>query len=251
MGKVIILGSGYAVPDETQDNTHLLITQGKRVVLVDTASNPIVRLRKAGIQFDDLSEIILTHFHPDHVSGVPLLLMGMWLLGRKRPIGIYGFEHTLDRVRAMIDLYDLFTWPDFYKVDFHRIPQEEMTIVIEDDGLRITASPVKHLIPTLGLRVDFIPEGRVMTYSCDTEPCPQVEKLAEGADVLIHEAAGAMKGHSSPEQAAKIASQAKVKQLYLIHYSRTKTGFWDAFAEAKKIFPGPLVLSEDFQVIDF
>jgi ribonuclease Z len=251
VAEVIILGSGFAVPDEIQDNTHLLISQGKRVVLVDTASNPILRLRKAGIRFDDLSDLILTHFHPDHVSGVPLLLMGMWLLGRKRSLDIYGFDHTIDRVQKMIGLYDLFTWPNFYPVHFHSIPEEEMAPVIEDEDLRITASPVKHLIPTLGLRVSFIPQGRVMAYSCDTEPCIQVERLAEGADVLIHEAAGASKGHTSPEQAAQIARQANVKRLYLIHYSQSKTGLRSALDAARKIFPGPVMLTEDFQKIDF
>jgi ribonuclease Z len=246
MGKVIVLGSGYAVPDEQQDNTHLLVQQDKRVVLIDTASNPILRLQRAGVAFDDLSDLILTHFHPDHVSGVPLLLMGMWLLGRKRPLDIFGLEHTIDRIKAMINLYELLSWPKFYQVNFYHIPEKEMSVVIDDENLRILASPVKHLIPTIGLRLEFEKQKHVVVYSCDTEPCQQVIQLAAGADILIHEAAGASLGHSSPVQAAEVAVKARAKMLYLIHYSRAKTGLKAAVEEAKAVFPGPVILTEDF-----
>jgi metal-dependent hydrolase (beta-lactamase superfamily II) len=40
----------------------------------------MVRLSKAGVDFNRLTDLILTHFHPDHVSGVPMLLMNMWLI---------------------------------------------------------------------------------------------------------------------------------------------------------------------------
>ena len=80
MPKVIILGSSNAVPSIDHENTHLVIVGEERTILVDCVSNPIVRLEQAGIDFNDLTDIVITHFHPDHVSGMPLLLMDMWLL---------------------------------------------------------------------------------------------------------------------------------------------------------------------------
>src|SRR5260370_8039463 len=74
------------------------------------------------------------------------------------------------------------------------------------------------MIPTIGIRVEAKKPAKVLAYSCDTEPCEQTVRLAEGADILIHEAGGASFGHSSAEQAGEIATKAEVGKLYLIHY---------------------------------
>ena len=84
MAQIIILGSGYAIPNEQHENTHMLLKTSEKSILIDCASNPMQRLPQAGVKFDEISDIILTHFHPDHVSGLPILLMGMWLSGRKK-----------------------------------------------------------------------------------------------------------------------------------------------------------------------
>ena len=73
--KLIILGSSNAVPSVGHENTHLLLTTPLRNVLVDCATNPLLRLEQVGLDPIRLTDIILTHFHPDHVSGVPLLLI--------------------------------------------------------------------------------------------------------------------------------------------------------------------------------
>src|SRR5664279_2228855 len=106
MARIIILGTGHAVPDLEHENSHLLIEQGDHCVLVDCASNPVTRLKKAGVELDQISDFILTHFHPDHVSGAPLLLMSMWLLGRKKALRLYGLKATMQRLRTMLELYD-------------------------------------------------------------------------------------------------------------------------------------------------
>jgi ribonuclease Z len=246
MGSITVLGSGFAVPDDVQDNTHLAIQQGERTILVDAASNPIQRLRRANIVFDDLTDIILTHFHPDHVSGIPLLLMGMWLLGRRQGIDIYGLEHTLTRMKTVIELYELEKWPNFYPIIFHTIPDKELSLVLETDELRILASPVKHLIPTIGLRIEFIPQKKVVAYSCDTEPCEQVVRLADRADMLFHEATGEGVGHTSAAQAAVIATKAQARHLYLIHYSASKHSPESLVEEAKQYFAGSIHATQDF-----
>jgi ribonuclease Z len=250
MGQIIILGSAYAVPNDTADNTHLFIRQDNRSILVDCASNPMQHLPRAGIQFDQITDIILTHFHPDHVSGLPHLLMGMWLLGRKNPLNIHGLDHTLDRTKKMMDLFDWETWPGFYKVTFCRVLEKEMNIVLESAGLRIYSSPVKHLIPTIGLRFEFIVDEISVAYSCDTEPCSQVVRLSKNVDILIHEAAGNSNGHSSSTQAAEIALQGGAKELYLIHYPPQKEKHPVLLEDAQKIFSGPVRLTKDFMEIE-
>lgn len=250
MSQIIILGSASAVPNAIADNTHLLIRQGNRSILVDCASNFMRHLPRAGIQFDQITDIILTHFHPDHVSGLPLLLMGMWLLGRKKPLTIYGLDHALERTRKMMELFDWESWPDFFQVTFCNILEQEMNIVFENADLRVYSSPVNHLIPTIGLRFEFIADGMSVAYSCDTEPCPQVVRLGKDVDILIHEAAGHSFGHSSSSQAAEVASKAGAKQLYLIHYPPQKEKQGVLLEDAKKIFDGPVRLAQDFMEIE-
>jgi len=229
----------------------MVVVGRERMVMVDCVSNPILRLEKAGLDFNDLTDLIVTHFHPDHVSGLPLLLMDMWLMGRRKSINIYGLHHTLDRVEDLMGYYGWADWPDFFPVAFHRLPLQEMTTVIDSPDFRIFSSPVRHLLPTIGLRFEFNGVNKTMAYSCDTEPCAQVIRLAAGADILIHESAGASRGHSSAEQAGEVANQAEVGKLYLIHYPTGKYASGDLVAEAHRRYQGDVALAEDFMVLNF
>jgi len=251
MPKVIILGTANSIPDRDHENTHLLVKSADRTVLVDCVGSPIVRLRQANIEPGSLTDLILTHIHPDHIYGVPLLLMDMWLLGRKDKLVIHGLGYTLDRVRGMMDLYGWDQWPNFFPVEFHPVPEEEMVPVIESEDLRIFSSKVKHLVPTIGVRFEFPGVNRAVAYSCDTEPCQEVVRLAANVDVLLHESTGASRGHTSAEQAGEIAREAGARQLYLIHYRTDQGDPLSLVAEAQKTFPGQVVLARDFMEIDY
>ena len=251
MEQVIILGSAAAVPTRDQENTHLLILTRKRTILVDCPGNPLVRIAESGIDPQSVTDIVLTHFHPDHVSGFASLLMGLWLSGRSQPMAVYGLEPTITRARQLMDMYEWRNWPDFYPVNFVIIPAEPLSLLLADEGVRIFASPVAHMIPTLGLRVEFFDLGKSMAYSCDTEPSQQVVQLARDVDVLIHEATGASIGHTSPSQAGEVANQAGVRSLYLIHYPPQTGDLSNLVKEASKTFPGQVVVAKDFDHIEF
>ena len=124
-----------------------------------------------------------------------------------------------------------------------------MSLVIGSHNLRLYTSPVKHLLPTIGLRAEFLPEEKSMAYSCDTEPCPQVVNLAHQVDVLIHEATGGSVGHSSAAQAGHIARQAEARSLYLIHYNAEHQA--EKLEEARQVFSGKVDLATDGLVLDF
>lgn len=250
MAKVVILGSANAVTDRDHENTHLVIVGSERVALVDSPSNPILRLERAGVGFHSVTDLIVTHFHPDHVSGVPIFLMEMWLMGRTSPLEIFGLDYTLDRLEKMLRLYDWHRWPNFYPVSFTRVPAAELTPVLDCPDYRILSSPVKHLIPTIGLRLEF-PNKKIFAYSCDTEPCEQAVRLAAGADALIHESSGATTGHSTAAQAGEIAARAGVSHLYLIHYPNGSYRTSDLVAEAQTRFQGRVSLAEDFTTLEF
>lgn len=251
MARLIVLGSSFSIPDLSHENAHLALESDHALVLIDCASNPLIRLRQAGLNLEKISDLILTHFHPDHVSGLPLLLMDLWLLGRKTALTIHGLDHTLTRVEKMMDLFAWSTWPGFFPVVFHWIAEEEMTPVLDGEKWRIFASPVRHLIPNIALRIEFLPSGKAVVYSSDTEPCREVVRLASEAEVLLHEASGESQGHSSAAQAGDVARQAKVKKLLLIHYPTGEFMNGSLLSQAAETFQGPIALAEDFMQLEF
>lgn len=252
MPKLIFLGTSNAIPDEKHENTHMVLVGKERIVLIDCAGSPVVRLRQAGVEPASITDLILTHFHPDHISGVPSLLMDSWLLGRQQPLNVYGLGSTLDHLEKMMELFGWNSWLGFFPVYFHPLPLQEMSCLFSDAELSVFASPVKHLIPTIGLRIEMPQTHKVLAYSSDTEPCPQVARLASGASVLVHEATGVATGHSSSAQAGAIAQEAEVSSLYLIHY-QTGGSYRpeELIAEARTSFSGPVVIAEDFMQLEF
>jgi ribonuclease Z len=251
MARLIFLGTSDAISGEDHENTHMVLVGEERTVLIDCPNSPFLRFQKTGVDFNRLSDLILTHFHPDHVSGVPQLLMNMWLMGRLRPLNIYGLQHTIDRTESLMGLYNWSEWPGFFPVRFIRLPEEALASVIDCDEFQIFSMPMQHFIPSIGLRIEFIKSNKIMAYSCDTEPCKQIIQLAESADVLVHESTGALPGHSSATKAGEAARLAKVRSLYLIHYPTGQFAFGDLEAEAREQFDGPVKLAEDYMVLDF
>jgi ribonuclease Z len=249
MAKIIILGTANAVSAENNENTHLLIQNGDRVILVDCVGSPVPRLARAGVELDQITDLLLTHFHPDHVSATPLLLMDMWLIGRTQPLTVHGLEHTISRLQAMMDLYDWGKWPGFFPVKFNILPEAETIPVIQTNEFKISATPVKHLLPTIGIRVDFIADRSSAVYSSDTEPCEAMIRIAKDADILIHEASGESTGHSSARQAGEIARTAGVKSLYLIHYP-AQADSQALTQEAHETYAGPVIIARDFMEIE-
>ena len=251
MAKLIVLGSSYAVQTADHDNTHFVITGQEGSILVDCSGNTWVRLQQVGIKHKHLTDIILTHCHPDHISGMPSLLMNFWLMGRKDLLRIYGLHHTLDCVEKMMGLYEWKTWPDFFPVAFHRLPYQVMTKVLENGDFRIFSSPVKHMVPTIGLRIESVSKGTVIAYSCDTEPCEQVIGLGEGAEILLHEATGRAYGHSSAAQAGEVAQKAGAHSLYLIHYPPNQFDSSRMVEDARNQFSGEIKIARDYMELDF
>ncbi len=249
MARLIILGSAAAVSDAEHDNTHFVL-QGDhdRAVLVDCGSNPLSKLAQHGVGPADLTDLILTHFHPDHVYGVPILLMQLWLVGRRRPLDVYGLHHCMQRFEHMLDAFMVNTWPDFFEVRVHRLAEQPDVSLLDSDDFRIRAWPTRHFIPTIGLRVEVKSSGQVFSYSGDTEPIPHIITLARDADLLLHEAAGEGFGHSSAAQAGEVATLAGARRLALVHYPVGNADTEALVAEARTTFAGPVTLAKDHDV---
>ena len=246
MSKITFLGTASAVPDRNHQNTHFVVETEDGTILVDCVGNPIVRLQEAGIDPQSVTDLILTHFHPDHISGVPLLLMDLWLMGRKKPLHIYGLESVLDKFEKMMELFEWEEWGGFYPVHLHPVINPDRTSIINRVNLQVQASKVRHMIPAMGVRIT-VPGGTVC-YSTDTGPCVEVLNLAKDADILIHEASGSMGGHTSAREAGVIASDAGVKALVLIHYDPASEP--EALRkEAQQSFSGEVIIAKDLMTL--
>ena len=245
MARLVLLGTGAALPNAQHENTYMLLDGPHAAILNDCAGNPIGRLEHAGVALDRLESVIITHIHPDHTYGLPSLLMGMWLAGRTRPLHIYALGSVAKRLQAILENFEWGEWPGFYAVTFHAIDDAPGAHVIDNADFRIDAWRTKHMVPTIGLRIENKTNGYVTAYSCDTEPCANVLELAQGADLLIHEAAGATPGHSSAAQAGEAGRVSGARKLALIHYL-VPADLQALAREAQSTFGAPVDVTQDF-----
>lgn len=261
MARLIILGSAAIVPSMEHDNTHMILQGEESNILIDCGSNPIARMRKIGVNYDDLTDMILTHFHPDHVVGVPILLNNMWLLGQQAgkqrgALRVYGIHHCLNRIEELMLAMGWDEWPDFFPVAFHKILERDNQLLLENNDFRITSWPVKHYVPTIGIRIENKRNGYITAYSCDTAPTDSLYELGRNADMYIHEAAASKPdiGHTTAAEAGEIAREAGARKLVLIHYEvfgpDGPVDYSNLPAEAAATFKGPVELAEDFMVFE-
>jgi ribonuclease Z len=252
MAQVIILGAAAAIPSIERDYAHLAVQVNDQLILVDCGGNPMVRLAQMGLDWRQIKDIIITHFHADHAANLPNLIVGMWLSGRQTPLAIHGLKPTIRKINQLLDVFEWQTWRDLFPINFNEIQEGELNPIIESDALKVVTSPTQHSIPSVGLRFESKESGKTVTYSCDTEPCQAVIHLAQDAHVLIHEATGLHPGHSSAQQAGEIAHQARANHLYLIHYpSPPGADPGELTRQARQAFQGPVTLAQEGMRISF
>lgn len=191
-------------------------TEGS-VLVVDCGGDVVQRLLACGLKVGEITALILTHEHPDHVSGFPLFMEKIWLSKRGRPIPVCGPEAALSQARRIFEAFDTSGWKEMPAIDWRPVALAEGARVWEDARWRVTASPGTHSVPVIGVRVEDLKGGGVVAYSADTERSDVIARLAAAADILVHEAGGDFKGHTTAQDAAHVARQADVGKLVLVH----------------------------------
>lgn len=229
-----LLGTGAAVSDPHRTTTMLAFEDQGDTVVVDCGGDVIQRLLESGVDLDSISALIITHEHPDHVSGFPLFMEKIWLAGRRRPIPIYGIAPALDQARRCFAAFDTSSWEEMPEIRWNEVAHEEGATVFENASWSIIAAPGTHGVPVIGIRVTAKSSNSIVVYSCDTEPSEAIGRLAVEANVLVHEANGEYKGHTSAIQAARIARTANVERLILVHLPPGSKD--DDLAQAQSIF---------------
>lgn len=231
-----LLGTGAALSDSGRTTTMLAVEGPGSLYLIDCGGDAAHRALNSGLDLARVDGLIVTHEHADHVGGFPLLMERLWLAGQTEAFPVYGNSAALKQVERLDGAFDTSDWPDYPALDLFLVPELEREHVLSCDDFSIFASPGKHAVPCVGLRVETS-SGEVIAYSGDTEPSAAITRLAQGADILVHEATGAVPGHTGPADAARIAAEAGVKRLVLVHLGPLDDGGEAVLAEARAVFP--------------
>lgn len=215
--ELYLLGTGASISDPHRTTTMLAFAASDSIVLVDCGGDAFQRLLVCGLDPGKITALIVTHEHPDHVSGFPLLVEKLWLGGRRKPLPVCGIPPAVRQARRAFESFDTSGWPDLTPLNWREAPEREGALVWEDEVWHIVGAPGVHAVPCIGLKVTDKATGRTVAYSGDTEPSQAICRLARHVDVLVHEATGTAPGHSSGEDAANIANEAKARRLLLVH----------------------------------
>ncbi|MDX6400878.1 MAG: ribonuclease [Gaiellaceae bacterium] len=140
---VVFLGTAGSMPTAQRAPAALVVRRGGARLLFDCAEGTQRQLLRSSVGLVDLPEIFLTHFHADHVLGLPGMLKTFSLRGRELPLEVYGPRGLVDLMSSLKRVvgklsYDL------------RLIELEPGDVVERDGYRLAAFAVTHGVSALG-----------------------------------------------------------------------------------------------------
>lgn len=282
---VCLLGSGGMMPLPYRWLTALMTRFNGSSLLIDCGEGTQIAIKEKGWSFKPIDVICFTHYHGDHISGLPGLLLTMGNADRKEPltlIGPKGLERVVSALRAIAPELP---FPIIYK----EIEGAEQTF--ELNGYRLKAFRVNHNVLCYGYTMEIdragkfdverakeqeIPQkywkhlqkgetietehgiltpdmvlgpprkGLKLTYTTDTRPTNSIRENAKDSDLFICEgmygekekAAKAVEyKHMTFYEAAHLAKDAQVKEMWLTHYSPSLTRPEEYMDEVRRIFP--------------
>ena len=282
---VCLLGTGGMMPLPYRWLTSLMMRYNGQSILIDCGEGTQVAMKEKGWSPNPIGIICFTHYHADHISGLPGMLLTMGNAERTEPllmIGPKGLQRVVNALRVIapelpfeirfLELeeskqriqFDGF-YIDAFKVN-HNVVCYGYSMVVERAGkfqvdkameLNIPKQCWSHLQKgqTIELEGKEITPDMVMgeprkglkvTYCTDSRPTDSIREYAAEADLFIcegmygepeNQAKAKEKKHMTMQEAAQIAKVAKVKEMWLTHYSPSVTRPEEFVKEIRKIFP--------------
>ena len=142
-----ILGCSSATPTSERNPTAQLLGHGEKLFLIDCGEGTQVSLRKMHIHFQRIRHIFISHLHGDHFYGLIGLISSMHLLGRTKPLHIYGPP----LLKEILDMQLLASQTTLlYSLEFHPTQSQKQEMIFEDDYMSVNSFPMLHRIPTTG-----------------------------------------------------------------------------------------------------
>jgi ribonuclease Z len=265
---ITLLGTGSPMVDPNRAGPSTLIRAGESTFLVDCGRGVLMRAAAAGVGAANLTALLLTHLHSDHITDLSDVITTRWVTTFvPTPLPIIGPPGTKAVVEATLEALA----PDIsYRIAHHADITEPPSVQVHEyndgqvwdaDGVRITVAPTDHrpVEPTIAFRISY--DGTSVVLAGDTVPCAGLDELASGAGALVHTVIrkdlvalvpqqrlkDILDYHSSVEQAAATAARAGVGTLVLTHYvpplAPGQEDQWRALAATE--FSGPVELGDD------
>ena len=220
---IVLLGTGGMYPLPERALTALYLRFGGRAILVDCGEGTQIQIRKFSLRFKSIEAILFTHFHADHVAGLPGLLLTLGNAGRTEPLTLYGPVGLERIVRGLGAIF-----PELpYELQFREFSMDADAHA-EIIGLNVDIFPADHGVDCLGYsfalerpgkfdpqaaKARGIPQkfwgslqkgeavggftpadvmgsprkGIRVLYSTDTRPVPGIEHYGKDADLMILE----------------------------------------------------------------
>jgi ribonuclease BN (tRNA processing enzyme) len=184
------LGSGDAFGSGGRLNTCFLVNRGNASFLIDCGASAMISIRRFGVDPNEIDAIVLSHLHADHFGGLPSFILDAQLVSRRtRPLLIAGPKGFGARLDALMEAH----FPGSTKVE-RKFSIElievspEVPINIGVTGVCVTGYVVMHPsgTPSLSLRIEC--DGKIITYTGDTEWVDALIEAGRNADLLIAEA---------------------------------------------------------------
>ena len=185
--KVRFLGSGDAFGSGGRFQTCIHVESGASQLVLDCGASSLIAMRRFGVDPQAIDTVILSHLHGDHFGGVPLLVLDGQFKRRTRPLLVAGPPGVEKRVREAMEMF----FPGSTRIERKfetRFVELADRVAVEAGPVHVTGYEVSHAsgAPPFALRITG--EGKVVTYSGDTEWTESLVDAARGADLFIAEA---------------------------------------------------------------
>ncbi len=224
--EVVFLGTSSMVPTKERNHAGAFVAFGNEGILLDCGEGIQRQLRNAGISLTKVTIILISHWHGDHVLGLPGLIQSLASMESSRKLRIFGPRGTKKRFglikkafvfeeKAEVEIHDVSKRIFFETNDFkiESLPLEHSTAcigfsIIQKGKRRMNMEAVSKIGlaegPALGklqegksvkvngktIRPDdvsYLEKGKKITYITDTGICNNAVELAENADLLVCE----------------------------------------------------------------
>jgi ribonuclease BN (tRNA processing enzyme) len=214
--KLTILGTSAPYPRPDNPCSGYLVQRGDTSIWVDAGTGTLAELQRH-IPLANLDAIWISHAHADHTAD---LLTAYYALRfadvtPARPLPLIGPPGLVERMVGFLGHRSAAVFPEVFDVMEMRGWQDRVV-----GELALSWGPLDHGMPAFGLRVEA--GGSVLVYSGDSAYCAGLVELAEGADLFLCEAGASVHPpegavHCTPEDAARLASEAGARRLLLTH----------------------------------
>jgi ribonuclease Z len=279
--RVIACGTGMPTTRASQAAACFLVELGNGDKFIfDIGSGSAERISSLQIPYDYLDKIFIGHLHADHIGSLAEIFIGGALMGRQKPLRIWGPNSTvpeLGTAYAVQKMKEMYTWDLAGRVglvDFRGYSLEvtefdykaENAVIYEDNGVTIRSFPAIH---SLDGPVSFTLEwnGLKFVFGSDTYPNKWFVEYAKDADLVVHECfvpapdlvkkmrftpeAALLVGtqvHTAPEAFGKVMSEIKPRMAVAYHFFKDFDTTASVNDRIRTTYDGPLSLAEDFMV---